>query len=106
MNSKKVVPYKSKWDRRTQLRQLLAGNISVKQLAEWGFDHLEITAAKLSLEKRSERVRVDTGYKPKDLIRCKGCGGLASEGTFQNGVCMGCVCRERTNYERGGRFRV
>ncbi len=106
MTAKRIKPFARRTDRITQIRQLIAQKTSVKQLAEWGFDHMEITAAKLSLEKRSERVRVDTGYKPKDLIRCKGCGGLASEGTFQNGVCMGCVCRERTNYERGGRFRV
>lgn len=99
-------PFARKSDRITQLRRLLSNKVTAKQLAEWGFDHLEITTAKLSLERRSERVRCDTGYKPKDLVRCKGCGGMASENTFQNGVCMACVCRERTNYERGGRFKV
>lgn len=101
-----IKPYKNKGDRITQLRQLLSNKVTQKQLAEWGFDHLEITAAKLSLQKRSERVRVDTGHKPKDLVRCKGCGGMASESTLQKGVCLGCVCRERTNFERKGRFRV
>ena len=106
MTDKKVVPYKSKWDRRTQIRSLLMSGKTIKQLVEMGFILSEATEAKIALNKKADRVRVDTGYKPKDLVRCKGCGGMASKSTLQNGVCLGCVCRDRTNFERKVRFRV
>jgi hypothetical protein len=101
-----IKPRNTQSERVMQLRSLLTQGKTIKELVEMGYPLAEATTAKIALNKKADRVRCDTGYQPKDLIRCQGCGNLASEKTFECGLCMGCVVRERTNQERKGRFRV
>lgn len=108
MTKKKVKPFTNRTDRIVQIRQLLRQGVTVKELTEWDFSCLEVSKVKESMEQSAETRKPKNFYekKPKNLARCVGCGGLGDKFTFVKGICMGCVCRERTNYERKGRWRV
>ena len=103
---KSVKPFKNKGDRLTQLRALLANKVTPSELIGWGFVPGDIADAKASIERRSDGMKRETNYVPKDLVRCKECGCKASKKTFKGGVCLGCAHRHEVNSVRCGMFRV
>lgn len=107
MTFKKVKPYTNAKDRMPQIRSLLRQGATAKQIAEMDFPAFEIIKVQRQLRIESEKKpKNNEKREPKDCVRCKGCGCRASKRTLVKGVCMGCVCRERTNFERKGRFLV
>lgn len=108
MTFRNLKPYKNRPDRAVQIRSLLRDGATVEQIAQMGFPHMEITAEKLNFDNPKNKAanRNTHERKVKNPGRCKECGGLGEKHTFTKGICMACVCRERTNYERKGRWRV
>lgn len=99
-------PAPSKGQRAVQIRGLLREGHSVKEIVELGFPHLEVSNEKVSLQKQQNAVNRVTHERKHETERCKECGGQAIKGTCERGRCKGCVCRERTNKEREGRWKV
>lgn len=99
-------PGPSKGQRSVQIRGLLRKGVSVKDIVEYGFPHAEVTNEKVNLQKQQHAVNRVTHERKHETERCKCCGGQAIKGTCERGKCKGCVCRERTNEERGGRWKV
>jgi hypothetical protein len=103
------VPKRRVRDRIKQIKEMLENGTSPKQIVEMGFQHLEVSKAKVALmQKQNGKLHQnkDTVYKPRNPGRCKECGGYGDANTFVNRVCLGCICREETNKVRCGRFRV
>ena len=102
--TKDATPYKSKSDRSVQIRSLLRNKVRIEEIIARGFPENEVRTIANSMKETP--VKNEYEKKPKNPGRCKECGGLGEKHTFTKGICMACVCRERTNYERKGRWRV
>lgn len=105
----KQVPKRRIRERIKQIKEMLSTGVTSKQIVEMGFQHLEVSKAKVAIaQKQSGKLHQnkDTVYKPRNPGRCKECGGFGDANTFVNRVCLGCICRKETNKARKGRFRV